>query len=71
MLKYDSQHGQFKGTIEVKGNDLVVNGQTGMKKLRRFPKGLCVRLTSLSSQVLCRERSSQYPLERYRRILHR
>ncbi|KAI4192869.1 MAG: hypothetical protein LQ346_004108 [Caloplaca aetnensis] len=28
MLKYDSQHGQFKGTIEVKGADLVVNGQT-------------------------------------------
>ncbi|MCJ1234281.1 alpha-1,4-glucan branching enzyme [Varicellaria rhodocarpa] len=27
MLKYDSQHGQFKGTIEVSGNDLVVNGQ--------------------------------------------
>ncbi|KAG7010120.1 glyceraldehyde-3-phosphate dehydrogenase [Physcia stellaris] len=28
MLKYDTQHGQFKGSIEVKGNDLVVNGQT-------------------------------------------
>lgn len=28
MLKYDSTHGQFKGDIEVKGNDLVVNGQT-------------------------------------------
>ena len=28
MLKYDSQHGQFKGTVDVKGNDLVVNGQT-------------------------------------------
>lgn len=28
MLKYDSQHGQFKGTVEVKGNDLIVNGQT-------------------------------------------
>ena len=27
MLKYDSQHGQFKGSIEVEGNDLVVNGQ--------------------------------------------
>ena len=27
MLKYDSTHGQFKGTIEVDGNDLVVNGQ--------------------------------------------
>jgi len=28
MLKYDSTHGQFKGTIEVKGSDLVVNGKT-------------------------------------------
>ena len=28
MLKYDSQHGQFKGTVEVKGDDLIVNGQT-------------------------------------------
>lgn len=27
MLKYDSQHGQFKGTIEVDGSDLIVNGQ--------------------------------------------
>jgi glyceraldehyde 3-phosphate dehydrogenase len=25
MLKYDSTHGVFKGTIEVKGKDLVVN----------------------------------------------
>ncbi|KAF1990578.1 glyceraldehyd-3-phosphate dehydrogenase [Aulographum hederae CBS 113979] len=28
MLKYDSTHGQFKGTIEVAGNDLKVNGKT-------------------------------------------
>jgi len=28
MLRYDSQHGQFKGTIEVSGNDLIVNGKT-------------------------------------------
>ncbi|PGH05702.1 glyceraldehyde-3-phosphate dehydrogenase [Helicocarpus griseus UAMH5409] len=28
MLKYDSTHGQFKGTIDVKGQDLVVNGKT-------------------------------------------
>jgi len=27
MLKYDSQHGQFKGTIKVEGKDLIVNGQ--------------------------------------------
>lgn len=27
MLKYDSTQGQFKGTIEIKGNHLIVNGQ--------------------------------------------
>ena len=27
MLKYDSQHGQFKGDIKVEGSDLIVNGQ--------------------------------------------
>ena len=30
MLQYDSVHGAFKGTIEVKGSDLIVNG----KKIR-------------------------------------
>ena len=30
MLKYDSVHGRFKGTVEVDGNTLVVNG----KKIR-------------------------------------
>lgn len=28
MLKYDTQHGQFKGTIEVDGQNLIVNGKT-------------------------------------------
>jgi glyceraldehyde 3-phosphate dehydrogenase len=28
LLKYDSNFGRFKGTVEVKGNDLVVNGKT-------------------------------------------
>jgi glyceraldehyde 3-phosphate dehydrogenase len=27
MLRYDSTHGQFKGTIEVKDGNLIVNGQ--------------------------------------------
>jgi glyceraldehyde 3-phosphate dehydrogenase len=27
LLKYDSVHGRFNGTVEVKGNDLVVNGK--------------------------------------------
>jgi len=30
MLKYDSVHGKFKGTVEANGNELVVNG----KKIR-------------------------------------
>lgn len=32
MLKYDSTHGQFKGTIEVTGSDLTING----KKIRFY-----------------------------------
>lgn len=28
MLKYDSTHGQFKGDVEVKDGNLIVNGQT-------------------------------------------
>ena len=27
LLKYDSVHGRFPGTVEVKGNDIVVNGK--------------------------------------------
>jgi glyceraldehyde 3-phosphate dehydrogenase len=27
LLKYDSVHGRFPGTVEVQGNDLVVNGK--------------------------------------------
>lgn len=27
MLEYDSTHGRFKGTVEVSGSDLVVNGK--------------------------------------------
>ena len=32
MLRYDSQHGQFSGTIEVDGKDLNING----KKVRFY-----------------------------------
>jgi glyceraldehyde 3-phosphate dehydrogenase len=28
MLKYDSTHGQFKGTVDVKDGNLIVNGKT-------------------------------------------
>ena len=28
LLKYDSVHGKYDGTVEINGNDLVVDGQT-------------------------------------------
>jgi len=37
MLKYDSQHGQFKGTIEVKEDALIVNGQEVKFYMKRDP----------------------------------
>lgn len=40
MLKYDSTHGQFKGTIEVKGSDLVVNGKTVRFYTERDPAAI-------------------------------
>jgi len=37
MLKYDSTHGTFKGTIEVKGNSLIVNGKSVRVTSERDP----------------------------------
>ncbi len=40
MLKYDTIHGQFKGTIEVKDGNLVVNGNTVRVSAERNPADL-------------------------------
>jgi glyceraldehyde 3-phosphate dehydrogenase len=40
MLKYDSTHGNFKGTIAVEGNDLVVNGKTVKFYTERDPSAI-------------------------------
>ncbi len=40
LLKYDSVHGRFDGTIEVKGGNLVVNGKTVRITAERDPKNL-------------------------------
>lgn len=40
MLKYDSTHGPFKGTVEVNGNDLVVNGKTVRFYTERDPASI-------------------------------
>lgn len=37
MLKYDSTHGQFKGTVEVKEDALVVNGKEVKFYMKRDP----------------------------------
>lgn len=40
MLKYDSTHGRFKGTVEVKDGNLVVNGKTVRVTAERDPANL-------------------------------
>lgn len=40
MLKYDSTHGRFDGTVEVKDGHLVVNGKTIRVTSERDPKNL-------------------------------
>ncbi|WP_392565559.1 glyceraldehyde-3-phosphate dehydrogenase [Utexia brackfieldae] len=40
MLKYDSTHGRFKGTVEVKDGKLVVNGKTIRVTAERDPANL-------------------------------
>ena len=40
MLKYDSTHGQFKGTIDVKDGQLVVNGNTIRVTAEKDPANL-------------------------------
>lgn len=67
MLKYDTQHGQFKGTIEVKGDDLVVNGQT----IKFYTEKVCSHdFCETSDFRLTVGGPRQHPMERYRRILH-
>jgi glyceraldehyde 3-phosphate dehydrogenase len=40
MLKYDSVHGRFKGTVEVQGTNIVVNGKTIRLTQERDPAAL-------------------------------
>jgi len=40
MLKYDSTHGQFKGTIEVDGDNLKVNGKTVRFYMEKDPANI-------------------------------
>ncbi len=40
MLKYDSTHGRFNGTVEVEGGNLIVNGNTVRVTAERNPEDL-------------------------------
>ncbi len=40
LLKYDSVHGKFKGTVEIEGGNLVVNGKTVRITAEKNPEDL-------------------------------
>lgn len=40
LLKYDTAHGRFDGTVEVNGKNLVVNGKEIKITAEREPKNL-------------------------------
>ena len=40
LLKYDSVHGRFDGTVDVKGNDLIVDGKTIQITAERDPASI-------------------------------
>lgn len=40
MLKYDSTHGRFKGTVESKGDKLIVNGNPITVSACKDPKDI-------------------------------
>ena len=40
MLKYDTTHGRFDGSVEVSGNDLIVNGNTIKVTSERDPNNI-------------------------------
>jgi len=40
LLRYDTVHGQFKGTIEVEGNDLILNGKKVIVKAEKNPEDI-------------------------------
>jgi len=40
LLRYDTVHGQFKGTIEVEGNDLILNGKKVVVKAEKNPEDI-------------------------------
>jgi glyceraldehyde 3-phosphate dehydrogenase len=40
LLKYDSVHGRFDGTVDVKGNDLIVDGKTIKITAERDPASI-------------------------------
>ena len=40
MLKYDTTHGRFSGSVEVSGNDLIVNGNTIKVTSERDPANI-------------------------------
>jgi len=53
MLKYDSVHGQFDGTIDIKDGNLVVNGNVIRVTAERNPAQLKDILMQVQNTLLC------------------
>ena len=58
MLKYDSTHGRFDGTVEVKDGNLVVNGKTIRVTAERDPANLKWNEIGVDIAVEATERST-------------
>ncbi|XMR52942.1 type I glyceraldehyde-3-phosphate dehydrogenase [Escherichia coli] len=68
MLKYDSTHGRFKGTVEVKDGNLIVNGKTVRVTAERDPANL--KWGEIGVDVVA-ERNRSVPDRRNRSKRHR
>jgi glyceraldehyde 3-phosphate dehydrogenase len=51
QFKYDSVHGRFKGTVEVEGDDLIINGKR--IKTTHFRKPEEISWKNLGVEYLC------------------
>ena len=51
LLKYDTAHGKFNGTVEVNGNNLVVNGKEIKITAEREPKNLPWKVLEIEAVV--------------------
>src|SRR5699024_11199428 len=68
LFKYDSAHGRFDGTVEVKGNNLIVNGQESRVTAEKNPENLAwaevnTAVVSECTRIVKNQESASTPLK--------